>query len=250
MSQYTTGEMAKRCGVTTRTLQYYDKCGLLHPHSLSEGGRRLYSDEDLDRMQQICFLKSLGLSLDAIGDVLRSPESDEVLLLLLDEQEREIDRELTLCKERKERIAILRETVAASGKITVKNQRDIDRIMDKKNAWKKLRIRVLAWGIPLGLCEIGLVIYWILSGNWRLCVWLLAAILVVGTVGGTLFTRGYYRLVSYVCPHCRKLFKPRLREFFFAGHTPKTRKLRCPACGVKSFCVETLDSENKKDAQA
>lgn len=240
MSQYTTGEMAKRCGVTIRTLQYYDKCGLLHPSALSEGGRRLYSDDDLEQMQQISFLKSLGLSLDAIKDVRNSPESDDVLLLLLDEQERELDRELTVCKERKERIAILREMVAASGSITVKNQRDIDHMMDQQKAWKRLRIGVFTWGIPLGLCEIGLLVYWIVSGNWRLCVWLLLAILVVGAVGGTLFTRGYYRLVNYICPHCHKTFKPGLREFFFAGHTPKTRKLRCPTCGFKGYCVETL----------
>ena len=40
MSQYTTGELAKLCGVTVRTVQYYDTRGILIPAALSEGGRR------------------------------------------------------------------------------------------------------------------------------------------------------------------------------------------------------------------
>ena len=60
------GELASRCGVSVRTLQYYDKCGLLHA-SLTEGGRRVYSREDLLVLQQILFLKSLGFPLNEIG---------------------------------------------------------------------------------------------------------------------------------------------------------------------------------------
>lgn len=60
------GELASLCGVSVRTLQYYDKCGLLHA-SLTEGGRRVYSREDLLVLQQILFLKSLGFPLNEIG---------------------------------------------------------------------------------------------------------------------------------------------------------------------------------------
>ena len=49
MSKYTTGEMAKLCGVTVRTVQYYDTRGILIPSEISEGGRRLYSEDDPDR---------------------------------------------------------------------------------------------------------------------------------------------------------------------------------------------------------
>ncbi len=46
MSKYTTGEIAKLCGVSVRTVQYYDERGILIPSELSEGGRRLYSEDD------------------------------------------------------------------------------------------------------------------------------------------------------------------------------------------------------------
>ena len=47
MSKYTTGEIAKLCGVTVRTVQYYDTRGNLVPSELSEGGRRLTSETNL-----------------------------------------------------------------------------------------------------------------------------------------------------------------------------------------------------------
>ena len=57
MSKYTTGELAKLCSVTVRTAQYYDTRGILIPSELSEGGRRLYSEDDLRCMKIICFLR-------------------------------------------------------------------------------------------------------------------------------------------------------------------------------------------------
>ena len=63
MTQYTTGELAKLCDVTVRTVQFYDSKDLLKPSDLTEGGRRLYSDDDLEHLRVICFLKELGFSL-------------------------------------------------------------------------------------------------------------------------------------------------------------------------------------------
>jgi hypothetical protein len=65
---FTVGELARRCGVTVRTLQYYDKEGLLSPRHYTEGGRRLYAWEDIVLLQQILFLKYFGFSLEEIRD--------------------------------------------------------------------------------------------------------------------------------------------------------------------------------------
>ncbi len=72
MSYYTTGEMAKLCDVSVRTVQFYDTKGLLPPSELTEGGRRLYTESDLNRLRLILMLKSFGLSLDTIIGVLKS----------------------------------------------------------------------------------------------------------------------------------------------------------------------------------
>lgn len=72
------GELASLCGVSVRTLQYYDKCGLLHA-SLTAGGRRVYSRDDLLALQQILFLKSLGFPLNEIGGKILSESSNSNL---------------------------------------------------------------------------------------------------------------------------------------------------------------------------
>ena len=91
MSQYTTGEMAKLCGVSVRTVQFYDEKDLLKPAELTEGGRRLYSEDDLKKFQMICLFKSLGLSLESIAGVMSSKRPGNVLGLLLDEQLKQLD---------------------------------------------------------------------------------------------------------------------------------------------------------------
>ena len=78
--------MAKLCGVTVRTVQYYDTRGLLVPSELSEGGRRLYSENDLKKMKVICFLRNLGLSIDSIGQILAEEDPGSVISLMLDHQ--------------------------------------------------------------------------------------------------------------------------------------------------------------------
>lgn len=67
------GELARRSGVSVRTLHYYDQIELLRPSHHTDGGHRLYSSVDVARLQQIRSLQQLGLSLAAIGRVLDDP---------------------------------------------------------------------------------------------------------------------------------------------------------------------------------
>lgn len=72
----TVGELAKRMNTTVRTLQYYDKEGVLSPSAESEGGRRLYMDKDVIKLHQIQSMKYLGFSLEDIKhrlNVLETP---------------------------------------------------------------------------------------------------------------------------------------------------------------------------------
>ncbi|MGF9915035.1 methyltransferase domain-containing protein [Paenibacillus ehimensis] len=67
----TTGQIAKRTGITLRTLRYYDQIGLLSPSQHSQASVRLYSKEDLVRLQKIQTLKYIGLTLQEIKEVIR-----------------------------------------------------------------------------------------------------------------------------------------------------------------------------------
>ena len=94
MSLYTTGEVAKLCNVSVRTVQYYDTRNILKPSELSEGGRRLYSEQDVKRMEIICFLREAGISLNSIEDLISGEEPDKTISILIEEQEKVLAREL------------------------------------------------------------------------------------------------------------------------------------------------------------
>lgn len=90
----TVGEVAKKMGITVRTLQYYDKEGLLSPSAESAGGRRLYTDKDLVMLHQIISLKSLGFSLDDIKHRLIFLETPTDVATALTEQADDIRRKI------------------------------------------------------------------------------------------------------------------------------------------------------------
>jgi len=76
---FTTGQLAKRTGVTVRTLRYYDKIGLLKPSRTTHGAVRLYSKDDVARLHKIQMLKYIGLTLAEIGQIIQddtTPEQD------------------------------------------------------------------------------------------------------------------------------------------------------------------------------
>src|SRR3954471_9814621 len=68
------GVLAKRTGLSVRTLHYYDEIGLLSPSAHSEGGHRLYTAADIARLQQIKSLRQLGFSLEQTRDCLSRPD--------------------------------------------------------------------------------------------------------------------------------------------------------------------------------
>ncbi|PKL75429.1 MAG: hypothetical protein CVV27_15410 [Candidatus Melainabacteria bacterium HGW-Melainabacteria-1] len=70
---WTVGALARKAGVTVRTLHHYDQRGLLSPSNYSPAGYRLYSERDLLQLQQILTLKALGLPLEVIQRILAEP---------------------------------------------------------------------------------------------------------------------------------------------------------------------------------
>ena len=70
----TINEVSKLAGVSIRTLQYYDKIGLLHPSGYTDAGYRLYDDTDLERLQHILLFRELEFSLKDIKVIISSPD--------------------------------------------------------------------------------------------------------------------------------------------------------------------------------
>lgn len=72
----TVHEVSKLAGVSIRTLQYYDKIGLLHPTGYTDAGYRLYDDADLERLQHILLFRELEFPLKDIKAIINSPDFD------------------------------------------------------------------------------------------------------------------------------------------------------------------------------
>ncbi len=242
MSKYTTGELAKLCSVSVRTVQYYDTRGILIPSELSEGGRRLYSEDDLAKMKIICFLRSLDIPIDSIKELLYEDGSEKVISMLLDEQEITLRREIAEKQVRADTIADIKKTLRLLPNISAESIGDIAHIMKNKKKLKKVHLTMLIIGFIMDAIQVSTLMLGILRGLWLpFAVGMTATILL-----GIWISVFYYQKAAYICPECHTVFHPRFRESFLARHTPGTRRLTCPACSHHGFCIETYNTEEEK----
>lgn len=79
--EYSINQLAKISGVSSRTLRYYDEIELLKPKRISSSNYRIYGKEEVDRLQQILFLKRFGVRLESIKELLEQPDYDVTNLL-------------------------------------------------------------------------------------------------------------------------------------------------------------------------
>lgn len=93
------GELARRTGLTVRTLHHYDEIGLLKPSLHTESGHRLYADRDVERLQRIVSLRQIGFSLDEIRGCLDRPDFSPLAVVDLHVAwlKERIERERSLC---------------------------------------------------------------------------------------------------------------------------------------------------------
>ena len=94
------GEIAKRTGLSVRTLHHYDEIGLLSPSHHTAAGHRLYTSRDLERLQRIVSLKQLGFSLDEIARCLDAPEysAEKVIALHVARLREQMEHARELCE--------------------------------------------------------------------------------------------------------------------------------------------------------
>lgn len=78
---YKVKEVAKLAGVSVRTLHHYDEIGLLKPSEVGDNGYRRYSEEDLERLQQVLFFREMELPLQEVRLILDDPAYDRQQML-------------------------------------------------------------------------------------------------------------------------------------------------------------------------
>ncbi|MBR6744557.1 MAG: MerR family transcriptional regulator, partial [Clostridia bacterium] len=153
MSKYTTGEIAKLCGVSVRTVQYYDTRGILVPGELSEGGRRLYTEADLKRLRIICFLREAGLPINSIAALFAEEKPESIISVLLDEQEKSLREELAECRAKLGLIEGIRSELKEIENFSVESIGDIAHAMKQKNKLKRMRWIMVLSGLPVSALQ-------------------------------------------------------------------------------------------------
>ncbi|SDB97514.1 MULTISPECIES: helix-turn-helix domain-containing protein [unclassified Candidatus Frackibacter] len=105
------GELAERAGVTKRTIRYYEELGLLSPSERSEGGFRLYNENDLSRLLFINRFKEIDFPLDKIKELIDSIEIGDdksgrvsASLSLLGKQLQQVEEEIQSLRDTKANI--------------------------------------------------------------------------------------------------------------------------------------------------
>ena len=107
---YTTGEFAKKAGVSVRTIRYYDKQGMLKPSHVSQSGYRLYTDGDFARLQKILTLKYLGFSLEEIREIsMKDTDQDYV--------RRSLELQLGLVRKKMENLHLVEQSLMEASRM-------------------------------------------------------------------------------------------------------------------------------------
>ena len=128
------GEVAERLEVSPRTIKYYEEIGLVEPEERSAGGFRLYGSGEIERLERVLQMKSIGYSLAAIRELLavrnRAQEADKVKVLgtaaeHLREREREASERVLKIREDLRRAESLREELGRDIALCERRMREL-----------------------------------------------------------------------------------------------------------------------------
>jgi DNA-binding transcriptional MerR regulator len=141
------GELARRTGLTVRTLHHYDSIGLLRPSARSDSGYRLYNQADVTRLHGIQVLRRIGLPLEEIGTMLAADGAS--LPVIVDRQMRSLEREIAQAQALHERLALVQAKYAAGSEPELSDWLDTLQLMstcDKYFSPAEVKLIFANWG--------------------------------------------------------------------------------------------------------
>ena len=141
------GELAKRSGLTVRTLHHYDSIGLLRPSARSDSGYRLYTQTDVSRLHGIQVLRRIGLPLEEIGTMLAADGAS--LPVIVARQMRALEHEIAQAQALHERLALVQTKYAAGSEPELGDWLDTLQLMstcDKYFSPAEVKLIFANWG--------------------------------------------------------------------------------------------------------
>ncbi|MEA5039915.1 MAG: MerR family transcriptional regulator [Clostridiaceae bacterium] len=229
--EYSTGEVASLCGVSVRTVQYYDREKLVCPSSLSEKGWRKYTKADVERLKCICLYKTLGFSLEQIRAVMESDRPLSLLTGTLEAQEQDLTRRIESLADMRRKLRAVCEETECGRMPPLKSVDDLNRLMVQKAAARRaFWENVATVGAILSLLglSVGLAIY---RGHMPIPLFVIAT---AALAGRFLCYRGGQN--TYICPECGQKFRISFAYGCLSrSGGAKGRMLKCPHCGHRGW---------------
>ncbi|MCQ9278225.1 MerR family transcriptional regulator [Staphylococcus borealis] len=239
MSHYTIGALADQLGITVRTLQYYDRKGLLTAKRTAESNRRYYNEDDVQQLQLIALLKEFGCTLDEIQTLLYEDSDMQTLKAMLQLHKEALQTHIHDQTKALQHINDVEQYISDHSSAPINHLSDIDKAMKQSTTLKSFKSKVWMSAAIIGMIQYTGLIASLLRSSSKPFVSILP-ILVTYAIGLTTF---YYKNISYLCPNCQHTFKPSVKQFIMARHTMQTRKLECPKCHETHYCIEVSDEK-------
>ena len=231
---FTSGQLAKQCHTSIRTVQYYDQNGLLRAKR-SQSNRREYDEQDLLRLQQIITYRQLGFTLKDIQELIDNRQASKTLSALIDKQTAMLHQQIHQLESQLAGLRYFKKQLQSSNSFSPELQAKVRSNMKMAKQLHHFRLTMVGWGLVIDLLFLVSLIFVISQGAspWRLVLGVVLSLLICGQL-----TFSYYQHSLYLCPNCRSEFVPVFKNWVLARHTPNTRKLTCPTCHHRNFCVE------------
>lgn len=229
---YTTGEVSKLCHISMRTVQYYDKYNLVKPSQISEGGRRLYSYDDIRKIEIILLYKEVGFSLKEIKKIIMNKNNSELVRYLITKQREFIKQEIILLQDKEKKLEVLNEEIGNRDIENLDELKNLTNHYDKHKEVEK-KTNLLLWGFVVSL-----IIVFSLLSQFKEVGKIIAIIIVVCLLLGLI---SYHNANNaYICPHCHKKFSITfIQDMFSLNNGKKGKVLKCSNCGYKGSMKET-----------
>ncbi|MBP2058341.1 DNA-binding transcriptional MerR regulator/DNA-directed RNA polymerase subunit RPC12/RpoP [Lactobacillus colini] len=240
--EYTIGQVAKKLDTTPRTLRFYEQKKLLVPKKIDGNGYRIYDQSDIEKLRLILYLRSLGFSISKVEQLLKADNSSQSLKLLITQEIATNENRISELKDKQKSLLAI-SNILDRRKLDQDKISDITTIMKSNTELTRIRRKMIYGAALISIAEIVgilLIVHLFLHQQAVLASMVVGLFALILLASATILAKSYYSNVAYVCPECGDKFVPNFSRFFWSSHTPRFRKLSCPHCHQKSYCLEVV----------
>ncbi|PTJ20715.1 hypothetical protein BU069_02055 [Staphylococcus succinus] len=138
MSIYLTGELAKIFSITTRTLQYYDKKGVLKPAYVNDNNYRIYTEKEVKKLKLIIVLRNMKFNLKDIDKLINSEKDMKAIHLLLDQKIKDDEQRIEEEQKKLNNMKNIKSMISETSNSPIQKLLDIEDVMHKNKSISRL----------------------------------------------------------------------------------------------------------------